>query len=182
VLTALLITAFALVPIGIVLARHYKTRTPSLQWPTLARLLNMKYEDNPPRISGQWNGRSISVEAGPTGVRAVANLSKPSRLRIEIGPRELVTSRSGMLVPDPAPTGDSAFDERFLLRSSDKAAGLKILDPVLRQRLMAQMDVDILGLGQAVIWTLPELKEPATLEAMLDVLTVISEEMERLPL
>jgi hypothetical protein len=100
---------------------------------------------------------------------------------VEIGPKDEVTARAGMLVPDPVATGDNAFDERLLVRCSDKSAGLQLLDPVLRQRLMTQSVVDILGQGAMVQWLVPAVKHPDPMEDLLDILTVIAEEMERFP-
>ncbi|MDD5656517.1 MAG: hypothetical protein PHF00_04595 [Elusimicrobia bacterium] len=177
----LLCAIVVVVPLAFYYIRQYKISTPSLQWPALARVLAMNYAPDPPRITGQRNGRALCVEADGTGARVSMALGRPSRLRVEIGPREEVTRRSGMLVPDPVPTGDTAFEERFLARCNDKAAGLKLLDPVLRQRLLAQPFVEILGQGDNVRWLLPWVKEPDPIEETAEILTAIAEEMERFP-
>ena len=108
-------------------------------------------------------------------------LARPSRLRVEVGPKDEVTARAGMVVPDPVTTGDLSFEERLLARCSDKNAGQQLFDPVLRQRLMAQPQVDILGQGAMVQWVVPVVKYPDPAEDLLDTLTVIAEEMERFP-
>ena len=169
------------VPMGIYYWREYKISTPRIQWPVLAPLLKLEYLPDPPRMQGTRNGRQVTVDIYKTGVRVATVLARPSRLRIEVGPKDDVTARSGMLVPDPVATGDSSFDERLLARCSDKNAGLQLLDPVLRQRLMAQSSVDILGQGAMIHWLVPAAKQPDPMEDILDILTVIAEEMERFP-
>lgn len=168
-------------PIAIYHIRQYKLSTPSLQWPVLARVLSMEYQADPPRIKGQRNGRVILVELHQAGARIATSLAKPSRLRVEIGPREEVVRRAGMVVPDPVATGDPAFEERFLARCNDKAAGLRLLDPTLRQRLLAQPHVEILGQGNVAQWLLPFVKEPDPIEEAAEILTAVAEEMERFP-
>ncbi len=169
------------VPMGIYYWREYKISTPRLQWPVLAPILKLEYLPDPPRMQGTRNGRKVTVDIYKTGVRVATILAKPSRLRIEIGPKDEVTTRSGMLVPDPVLTGDRSFDERLLARCNDKNAGLQFLDPVLRQRLMAQSVVDILGQGAMIQWLVPVVKQPDPTENLLDILTLIAEEMERFP-
>ena len=178
VLLALVLVA---VPMGFYYWRDYKISTPRLQWPVLASILKLEYTPNPPRMQGTRNNRKVTVDMYKTGVRVATILVRPSRLRVEIGPKDEVTARSGMVVPDPVATGDNAFEERLLARCSDKNVGLQLFDPVLRQRLMAQDVVDILGQGAMVQWTVPALKQPDPTENLLDILTVIAEEMERYP-
>jgi hypothetical protein len=178
ILLALVLLA---VPLVLYYLHEYKASTPSLQWPLLAPVLNLEYLPNPPRMQGTRHGRKVTVDIQQTGVRVATVLDRPSRLRIEIGPKAAVTARSGMLVPDPVLTGDSSFDERFLARCSDKNAGLQLLDPVLRQRLLDQEAVDILGQGAMLQWLVPTVKQPEPVEHLLDILTVIAEEMEHFP-
>jgi len=168
-------------PLGLFYVREYKMSTPRLQWPVLASILKLAYEPTPPRMLGTRNGRNVTIDIYKTGARVATILNRPSRVRIEIGPKDEVTARAGMVVPDPVVTSDSDFDERLLARCSDKAAGLALLDPVLRQRLMAQPIVEILGQGTMVQWLLPGVKQPDPTEDVLDILTVLAEEMERYP-
>lgn len=172
---------FVAISAGVYYARKRKLSTPSLQWPVLAPILDMHYAADPPSLSGQWNGRSVRLAQLPDGIVASAPLSGTSRLRFEIGARELVAKRAGMIVPDPVPTGDAAFEERFLARCNDPAAGAAILEPVLRQRLLSFPHVDILGEKSVVLWRLPEARDPDTVEFVFDILTVIAAEMERFP-
>ena len=180
-MTVLLIVVFAIVPVGIYYYRQWVMSQPRLQWPVLAKLSNLQFEDKPPRLSGKWNGWNVAVDVYRGGARVAALLPQASRLRIEIGPREEVTRRAGMVVPDPVLTGDHVFEERLLARCSDKAAGLKIMEPALRQRLFSMKAVEILGKGQMVQCLLPELRDPDSLDHALDILTVIAEEMMNFP-
>ena len=178
VLLALVLVA---IPMGVYYWREYKMSTPRLQWPVLASILKLEYTPDPPRMQGTRNGRKVTVDMYKTGVRVATILARPSRLRVEIGPKAEVTARAGMVVPDPVATGEHAFDERFLARCSDKNAGLQLFDPVLRQRLMAQDTVDILGQGAMAQWIVPAVKQPDPAEDLIDILTVIAEEIERCP-
>jgi hypothetical protein len=180
-LFVLLAIVLVAIPMGIYYWREHKLSTPSLQWPVLASILKLDYTPDPPRLHGSRNGRQVTIDVHKGGVRVATILARPSRLRIEIGPKDEVTARAGMVVPDPVGTGDHAFDERLLARCSDKNAGLQLLDPVLRQRLMAQPQVDILGQGAMVQWVVPVIKHPDPAEDLLDILTVVAEEMERFP-
>lgn len=171
----------ALLPFILLAARHIKTSTPSLQWPSLAEILKFQYQDKPPRLLGQWDGRNVSVELHNERVLVTMQLSQATRLRVEAGLKEDVARRAGMIVPDPVLTGDSAFESRLLARCSDKNAGTVIFDPALRQRLMALPFVEALGVGEKVQWMLPELNEAAGLERVLEVMTAIASELESFP-
>ena len=181
ILAALLALVLVLVPVGLFVWREHKLSTPSLHWPVLAPILHLEFHDKPPRMTGQWNGRPVVVDVLNGAVRVAMPLAKPSRLRIEIGPRDEVTRRAGIVVPDPVATGDRDFDARLLARCSDTAVGLQIVDPVLRQRLLAAQHVEILGQGGTVHWMIPAAREPDALEHIMDVLTALAAEMERFP-
>ncbi|MBI3553218.1 MAG: hypothetical protein HY077_12050 [Elusimicrobia bacterium] len=170
-----------LVPFVIYMVQHQQANNPSLRWPKLAQMLGLQYQKDPPRIAGQWHGRAVAVDLQGEGARISCGLLKPSRLRVEVGPKDLVTKRSGVVVPDPVATGDSAFDERLLARVSDKAAGAKMMDPMLRQRLLALKNVDVVGQGGAVQWTMPAVTDPDELEEILKLMGEIASEMEGFP-
>lgn len=181
-LTLSLIFFLGVIPIGLYYFRQYKIATPKLQWPVLAPLLNLAYQANPPRMSGQWDGRDAKIETHgeeAASVKISIFLSKQSRLRVEIGPKDEVAQRAGLVVPDKVATGDEAFEAKYAARCNNKATGLEILDPAMRQRIMEQPHVDILAEGNTVRWIVPQAKEPDTLEIMLGILTVIAAEMER---
>jgi hypothetical protein len=168
-----------IIPIALYFYREMQQNTPSLRWPKVATMVHLTYEADPPRMSGQWHGKEVTVVLRDGQAFIAAILPKPSRLRVEVADKEIVAKRAGMLVHDAVATGDSAFDERLTARCSDKNAGLGLFDPALRQRLLAQPHVDIVGDGNAVRWTVPDANDPDLLEQMLDIVSVIATEMER---
>lgn len=178
-LIGLLLVLAALVPLALFYATRFKTGRPSMQWPLLAPIVKLEYKPDPPRLEGLWEGRRVSVREKDGKVAIVAGVNPASRLRVEIGPKDEVARRAGVVIPDPVDTGDREFEERLLARVSDKRAGQALLDSALLQRLKGAPVVDILGSGPALQWTLPELRDPDTLENCLDILDVIATEMER---
>ena len=177
----LLVVVFILIPVALFQFKQYRLNTPSLQWPVLAKVLNLTYEADPPRLTGTRNGRKVLVETCPGGARVASVLERPSRLRIEVGPKADMLRKAGMIVPDPVLTGDQEFEEKLMARCSDKAVGARMFDPHLRQVLLGQPCVEILGQGSTVQWTFPVVKDPDVTETALDIVTVFAEEMDRLP-
>lgn len=181
-LTALLVVAFGVVPVGLYFWKEHKTSTPKLQWPILGKILNLKFEDLPPRLSGNWNGRELGFEALADGrVRAVAKLSAATRLRVECGEKPVVTQRAGMLVPDPVEPILPEFRDRLLARCSDKAAGPVVFDEAMQHRLAGMREVDFVGQGVSVAWTISALKDPDTAEAVMGALCAVADALEGYP-
>lgn len=179
---AALLVGLGVLPVGLYLWREHKLSTPSLQWPVLARILGLRFEDAPPRLSGSWNGRPVRIEAlSPSGARASAALAAPTRLRVECGDKELVSRRAGMVVPDRVEPLAPEFRERLLARCSDKAAGPTVFDQAMQHRLALMPDVDLVGQGNAVTWTLPALRDPDTAEAVLGALCAVADALEGYP-
>jgi hypothetical protein len=170
-----------LFPIIMYLLKQAKTSTPSLQWPALAGVLKFQYQSQPPRMLGDWEGRHAGAELHNGKVLVTLQLSQPSRLRVEVGPKAEMEARAGMVMPDRVATGDLEFDARLLARCSERAAAQSIFEATLRQRLMAQPNVEMIGVGDKVQWILPDLKDCETLEHVLEVMTAIASEMERFP-
>ncbi len=156
---------------------------PADAWPRLAERLKLAFEAKPPMLRGDRNGRAVTVRVGKEASEVIvaAMLRKPTRARLEIGPKDLVTSRAGSMIPDSVAVEDAAFSARFLARCSDKAAGPKLLGAALRRRLLARPDVDIVGEGATVIWKLSAAKDAETLETALDVVSALAEELEAYP-
>lgn len=171
----------ALLPLGIYLWREHKTSTPSLQWPTLAKILGLQYEAKPPRMSGKWNGRRVAVEPAEGGVTVTAWLSAATSLRVECGPADLVTKRAGIVLQDPVEPIDRSFRDRLLARCSLKAAGPTVFDAALQQRLAALPQVDFIGEDTRVVWNAPVLKDPDGAEALLGALCAVADGLESFP-
>lgn len=176
-----LIALLALVPIGLYVWREHRMATPALQWPVLAKILGLQYESNPPRMSGKWNGRTLAVESGAAGVTATAWLAAATALRVECGPKELVTKRAGLVLPDPVEPLDAAFRDTLLARCSVKAAGPTVFDAALQQRLAGLPHVDFVGVDARVVWTVPALKDPDGAEALLGALCAVADGLESFP-
>jgi hypothetical protein len=178
VLVAVLVT---LVPIALYFWREHKLSTPSLQWPVLAKILAISYQGDPPRMSGNWNGRRVAFETTPQGAAVTAWLSAETRLRVECGPKELVAKRAGIVLPDPVEPTDAAFRDRLLARCSEKAAGPTIFDAAMQQRLAALPHVDFVGADTRVVWSLPAVKDPDAVEAALGALCAVADGLESFP-
>jgi hypothetical protein len=182
VLTALLVLAFGVVPVGLYFWKEHKTSTPKLQWPVLGKILNLQFSDLPPRLSCSWNGRELGFEAlAAGGVRATAKLNAATRLRVECGEKALVTKRAGMVVPDPVEPILPEFRDRLLARCSDKAAGPVVFDEAMQHRLAGMPEVDFVGQGAAVSWTFSALKDPDTAEAVMGALCAVADALEGYP-
>lgn len=158
--------------------REKRLKTPAVHWPRLAPILRLDYKPDPPRMTGKWNGRHVEVKQDGRLVKITAFIPRPSRLRVEVGPKEEVARRAGVLVPDPVATGDQAFDGRLLARCSDKAAGARLFDSPMRRRILEQETIEILGQGDRVAWSVPFAYNPDVLEPIFEVVTLIAEEME----
>jgi hypothetical protein len=177
----ILLALAALLPIALYFWRERALSTPSLQWPTLAKILGLQYEANPPRMSGKWNGRAVAVESGAAGATLTAWLSAPTRLRVECGPRELVAQRAGIVLPDPVEPIDKDFRGRLLARCSDKGAGPTVFDAALQQRLAGLPHVDFVGSETRVVWSAPALRDPDGAEAILGALCAVADGLESFP-
>lgn len=177
-----LIALAALIPVGLYFWREHKLSTPSLQWPALAGILGLRYEADPPRLTGKWNGRAVAVTApAGGGVTVTAGLNAATALRVECGPKDLVTKRAGLVLPDPVEPIDKDFRDRLLARCSDKGAGPTVFDSALQQRLAGLPAVDFVGKDEAVTWTLPALKDPDSAEAVLGALCAVADGLENFP-
>jgi hypothetical protein len=161
--------------------RDHQLNTPSMQWPKLKTILGLAYEADPPRLGGAWNGRKVALEAVDGAVTATAWLNAETSLRVECGPKELVTKRAGMLVPDAVEPAVAAFREKLLARCSDKPAGLLVFDATMQQRLTELPVVDFVGEQFRVIWKVPVVKDPNETEALLGALCAIADGLESFP-
>jgi len=180
-MTALLILVAFTLPLGWYFWREHKLNTPSLQWPVLKGILGLAYEANPPRLGGDWNGRKVALESLDAGVTVTAWLNAETRLRVECGPKELVTQRAGMLVPDAVEPVDSGFRDKLLARCSDKAAGALVFDATMQQRLLDLPAVDFVGEQYRVVWKVPVVNNPNQAEALLGALCAIADGLESFP-
>jgi hypothetical protein len=180
-MTALAILAVFAATAGWYFWRDHRLNTPSAQWPAMKTVLGLKYEADPPRLGGAWNGRKVALEAVDGAVVATAWLNAETSLRVECGPKELVTKRAGMLVPDAVEPAVIAFREKLLARCSDKAAGLLVFDTTMQQRLTELPVVDFVGEQFRVVWKVPVVRDPNETEALLGALCAIADGLESFP-
>lgn len=176
-----LLLLVALAPVGWYLWSEHKKSTPSLCWPAMKGVLGLSYEADPPRMGGTWNGRKVAVESGAGGVTLTAWLNAETALRVECAPKDVVTKRAGMVVPDALPPTVPAFRDKLLARCSDKAAGSVVFDETMQQRLVALPAVDFVGEQFRVVWTVPALKDIDTAEALLGALCAVADGLESFP-
>jgi hypothetical protein len=177
----LLAVVGAMIPLGLYFWTQHKTSTPSLQWPVLAKILNLQYEANPPRMSGSWNGHRVAVETAPAGVTVTTWLADATSLRVECAEKELVTRRAGIVVPDPVEPIDRAFGAKLLARCSAKAAGPTVFDAALQKQLSILPHVDFIGEDTRVVWSVPAMKDPDGAEALLAALCAVADGLEHFP-
>jgi hypothetical protein len=161
--------------------REHKLSTPALQWPDMKGVLGLQYDANPARLSGSWNGRKVAIESLEGAVTVTAWLNAETRLRVECGPKELVTRRAGMLVPDAVDPVDTAFRDKMLARCSDKPAGALVFDATMQQRLVSLPAVDFIGEQFRVVWTVPVVRDLDQTEALLGALCAIADGLESFP-
>jgi hypothetical protein len=168
-------------PLAMYFWREHKLSTPSLQWPSMRTALGLNYEANPPRLGGTWNGRKVAVETAEGGVTVTAWLNAETRLRVECAPKELVTKRSGMVVPDAVEPSEREFRDRLLARCSDKNAGPIVFDATMQQRLAGLRHVDFVGEQFRVVWNVPAVRELNETEALLGALCAVADGLESFP-
>jgi hypothetical protein len=175
------IALVALVPIGLFLSHLLRQNDPSQQWPILATGLKLSYENDPARITGDRGGRRVQIIVIPTGVTVTMWLKRPTDLRVECGPKDVVAQRSKESMPTAVPVLDELFGKKYVGLCSDPAAAAGVFDAALQIRVSDMERVDFVGHGASVIWSLPSLKREAEAAAILDALTAVSESLERFP-
>ena len=180
-MSALFLLLICIGPIAWYFWREHKLNTPSLQWPSMRSVLGLAYEANPPRLGGAWNGRKVAIESGEGGVTITAWLNAETRLRVECAPKEIVTKRAGMLVPDAVESAATAFREKLLARCSDKAAGLLVFDATMQQRLAELTSVDFIGEQYRVVWKTNIVRDLNETEALLGALCAVADGLESFP-
>lgn len=177
----LLIVLACLAPFIWYFWHEHKLNTPALQWPAMKGVLGLEYEANPPRLGGNWNGRKVAIESPEGAVTVTAWLNAETRLRVECGPKELVTRRAGVVVPDAVEPVEIAFRDKMLARCSDKAAGVIVFDSTMQQRLASLAAVDFVGEQFRVVWKVPVVKDLNETEALLGALCAVADGLESFP-
>jgi hypothetical protein len=156
-------------------------REPSKRWPKLAERLGLKYEGPPPRMTGPWKNRSVTIQPDGEKASVVFPVRRPEGLRLEIGPREEVEKAAGIVVPDRIELTDPsalAFNQRFMVRCKPADPARAALDGVLRQQLLGMGDFRVLAEnGRLKVWAGLE-ADSAELRAILDLASSLLDGIE----
>jgi hypothetical protein len=129
---ALIFLGLAL-PIALFLWHERSQTNPASRWPSLAKVLQFAYSDNPPTLKGQWKERQVILQMAEGGALMRAAIRTAGAFRVEIGPKEAMEKASGMIVPDRIAIPDSALDEKLLLRATPGSAGESVDLTLLRK-------------------------------------------------
>lgn len=166
------------IPFGWWLWRDSRLKNPATRWPDLAPQLEMKFLPEPPRLEGAWKGRAFRVLAEEGRASVVTGARAKTKLRLEIGPKEMVEKAAGMVVPDRVPMNDYAFDKRYVVRCTPHELGELAADPSLRQRLMQMPDLHIIALQDRVVVRAPIPTEASQIRNYLDIASSVADSIE----
>ena len=134
-------------PIGVYLWRESRRCNPAVRWSELAESIGFTFSAPPPRLTGKWKGRMMTLTANENGTILSCPLQRKD-VRLEVGEKSRVERESGMIVPDRidfSGPGASDFSARFMLRSTPPEVGRQALDPALRKRLLEIAQIHVLA-------------------------------------
>lgn len=157
--------------------REAKAKNPSSAWPPLAPALEFKFEDKPPRLSGNWKGHNMLLTYNENSGEAILQVGVRGQqgMRIELGPKAMLEKEAGMIVHDRVDLGDRQFEERYLLRSTPKEIGESAFDPNVRQKVANLPDLRILAQGETLVVRTEPVTDPDHLREMLDVAASVAD-------
>ncbi|MBI4678779.1 MAG: hypothetical protein HY748_14465 [Elusimicrobia bacterium] len=167
--------------VGAYFAWQALQQEPSRRWPKLAERLSLKYEGPPPRMTGPWKNRQVTVQ--PESEKAVVSfpVRRPENFRLEIGPRETVEKAAGIVVPDRLEFTEPAalaFNERFLVRCKPVETGRVVFDHVMRARLLALGEFHVLAEAGRFTIRLPLDTDASALRQIFDLVSSILDGVE----
>lgn len=174
----LLILVGIAVPIAFYVYRENRHNNPASRWPELADMIEFQFSPNPPTLTGQWKNRQIVFTAYENEVILASPLACKTNIRVEIGLKEEVEQAAGMVVPDRVDLNDSAFESRYLVRSTPLDLGEAAVDPSMRQRLMQLPDLHILALHNKIEIRIPQLSEASQARSYSDVAAAIADSVD----
>ncbi|HAH07765.1 MAG TPA: hypothetical protein DCM05_14790 [Elusimicrobia bacterium] len=179
-LQLLLILVGLALPIGIYLWHDRSHNNPGSRWPSLAKMLEFAYTDDPPRLSGVLKERQVDLFAADGGAVMTLTMRVAGAFRVEIGPREEVEKASGMIVPDKVEIRDSALGEKFMARATPAAAGEAVDLNVLRKLLQFPGAWVLVVPGRAELRLPSPPNEAAQVREAADILVSLAEALEGL--
>jgi len=174
----LLILIGIAVPIAFYVYRENRHNNPASRWPELAEMIEFQFSSNPPTLSGQWKNRQIVFTAYENEVVLSSPLQCKTNIRVEIGLKQEVEQTAGMVVPDRVTLDDSAFEERYLVRSTPLDLGEAAVDPSMRQRLLQLPDIHILALHNKIEIRLPGLSEASQARSYSDIASALADSVD----
>ena len=166
------------IPVAWWLYKESMLKNPSARWPDVATDLGLKFLLDPPRMEGLYKGRNFRVGMDPAGAMAVTGLRGRPGLRFEIGPKAMVERSAGMVVPDRVTLNDSAFEKRYMVRSTPIELGEVAADPALRQRLLKLPDVHVIAVSDRVVIKTPFPSDASDVRSYLDVASSVADALE----
>ncbi len=174
----LIIAAAIILPLGVYFWRESRHRNPASRWPQLADQVELSYAADPPRISGAWKGRQMTLSAGPGAALLSVPLKAKAALRVEIGPRAEVEKAAGMVVPDRIQLNDSNFEQRYMLRSTPPEIGEAAVDPSMRQRILQLPDLRVLAQATRLEMRMPVPTESSELRTYFDIAASLADSID----
>lgn len=174
-----LVIALAIaLPLGIYFWRESRHRNPASRWPQLAAHVEFTYAADPPRLSGSWKGRRMTLTAGPGAALLSTPINAKAALRIELGPKAEVEKAAGIIVADRIQLNDSAFEKRYLLRSTPPEVGKAAVDPSMRQRILQLPDFRVLAQATRLEMRMPVPTESSELRAYFDIAAALADSID----
>lgn len=166
------------VPVSWWIFKESRLKNPAARWPEVADALGLKFILDPPRMEGLYKGRNFRIAVDPAGASVVTGLRGRPGLRFEIGPKALVEQAAGMVVHDRVSLNDSAFEKRYLVRSTPPELGEVAADPSLRQRLLKLPDVHVMAVSDRVVVKTPFPSEASEVRTYLDIASSVADSLE----
>lgn len=166
------------VPVGWWIFKESRLKNPAACWPGVATDLGLKFILDPPRMEGLYKGRNFRISMDPAGAAVVTGLRGRAGLRFEIGPKAAVEKAAGMVVPDRVALNDSAFEKRYMVRSTPIDLGELAADPSLRQRLLKLPDLHVMAVSDRVVVKTPFPSEASDVRTYLDIASSVADSLE----
>lgn len=166
------------VPIAFYVWRESRHNNPASRWPELADLVEFQFSPNPPTLTGRWKNRHMTFTASENEVVLSTPLQCRTNIRLEIGPKAEVEQAAGMVVPDRVEFNDSAFEARYMVRSTPLEIGETAVDPSMRQHLMQLPELRAIALHNKVDIRLPGLTEASQTRAYCDIAAALADSVD----
>lgn len=161
--------------------RESRLRDPALRWRAAAEDLRLEFKA-PASLIGRWNEREMAWRVEAEGA-ALSCRFVPSRpVRLEIGLKEDVERRAGIVVPDRVAFADpsgSDFEERFLARCQPAELGPALVDAVVRRKIAGFPFVRVVAAEGSLDLKFPMLLDADRLRAAMEIAVSLAETLEQ---